>query len=691
MIDAAAAVVRRHSRRIVVLSAAVVAVVYLHDTLPLLTTLPRINVDEPWLIERAYQLIVSGRPSQPMFLLDEGYLLQPGYGLLLAPWLKVFGVGLLQARLLAVLAGLLTLACVYSCGADLFGLEVGIIAALLLATDSNFLGISRFARTDGPAVLFASLSLALFLRARARGGRRRLLFGSGVAAGAAMLCHANCYWVVVVLAAWHVLVFGRRFVMPAIVSAAGFALSFGPYLAIVLTHRDEFVAQLNMFAIERVPSLQPAEIAAQVVRESERYRNWYFGLITDTASINPILRVFQVAAAIGVVWVVARAIGGVAGRERRRSEELLAALAVIVMAIFAAFIPNKALVYLPHVLLALSLAGGCALWWCASAAAARFRLGHSEAVALVAVVAGISAPAAVMYERWYYRTSQSELTPYADTDRTLRLLVPPGPKYLIASPTFWLAFYDDPATKFVAYTAAGPYHTVEPKGFFTRRRILDLPQDRPYYVLVDDNEWRSILYDPAYNQEWRDTWLDYLEHSCSLAGVAVATAHGNIALYRCWNQGAPQSIEPIYVHHQQRYRRGPAQWRATPSELAHWSLYTPGTTVEEEANDVRVAGSRAGIFGDVGVKPDRPYLLDMDVSGGRPGDLLSIYSVSPTGTLSSGRWLPLRSATWFPSGTIVEPRDPTIRLYLYSESATDFRVRSLVLFTLRDEPPAASR
>ena len=31
---------------------------------------------EPWLIERAYQWIVSGRPRQPMFLLDTGYLLR---------------------------------------------------------------------------------------------------------------------------------------------------------------------------------------------------------------------------------------------------------------------------------------------------------------------------------------------------------------------------------------------------------------------------------------------------------------------------------------------------------------------------------------------------------------------------------------------------------------------------------------
>ena len=43
-----------------------VALVYLHNTLPHLTMLPRVNVDEPWLMERAYQVMRTGVPSQPM-------------------------------------------------------------------------------------------------------------------------------------------------------------------------------------------------------------------------------------------------------------------------------------------------------------------------------------------------------------------------------------------------------------------------------------------------------------------------------------------------------------------------------------------------------------------------------------------------------------------------------------------------
>jgi len=666
----------------------IVTVVYLWNTLPLLTTIPRINVDEPWLIERAYQWIVSGRPRQPMFLLDEGYLLQPGYGLLLVPWLKLFGVGLLQARLLAVLFGLATLWFVYSCGKQLFAAPVGIVAAMFLATDSNFLGVSRFARTDGPAVLFAAMSLAWFLQGRT--GRARFLFGSGVAAGVAMLCHLNCYWVVVVLGVWHLQTYGRRFLGPALVSAAGFAVGFGPYLLLILTRFKDFNAQLNIFASERVPSLSVSVIAHQIAREADRYRDWYFGLITNFTP-NPLLTVFKACTALGVAWLIGSAIHGVVVGRRRRSEELLAVAVVLTAFIFAAFIPNKALVYLPHLLLGFSLASGYFVVYAIDGVRERARQPREYAAAAVVGFLMLESAGAVLVYGWWYRQMWYALTPYEVTERSLKLLVPPGPKYLVASPSFWLGFHDDPQTKFVAYTAAAPYKTVEPMGFFTRRRLYDLPQDRPFYLLIDDVEWKTILDDPAYDAEWRATWIGYIEGSCALYGASIATAHGTIALYRCSNGGTRQPIEPLYVRRDQRYQVSDTVWNGDAADIARWSPYTPQTTVTREDGAVRVAGSRAGVYGDIPVTAGVPYLLDVDVSGARVGDFLSTHSVSPTGTLRQSSWLPLKTPTWFPHSTIVIPVENTLRVYLYSESATDFQVRSVTLSRLRDDTPSAAR
>jgi hypothetical protein len=633
--------------------------------------------------------MVTGRPSQPMFLLDHAYLLQPGYSLLLAPWLKLFGVGLLQARLLAVLFGLATLWCVYSLARDLFDEQVGLVAAMFLATDSNFLGVSRFARTDGPAVLFSVLALALFVRAR-KNGRLIPLFGAGAAAGAAMLCHLNCYWVVIVLGVWHLMVFGRRMVWPAVVSSLGFFCTFGPYLAVVLTRREEFNAQLNQFAIERVPSLDVLTILRQAAHETERYRDWYFGLITDF-TFNPLLRIFQLCTALGVVWLIAAVARGLATGTRRRSEELLASAVLLTVAIFALFIPNKALVYLPHLLIGFSLAAGYFVVQATAGLTGRVRAsGWTFAAPVTACLLLEGAGAFLLYGYWYYQM-RSALTPYGETDRALKLLVPKGPKYLIGSPTFWLAFYDDPQTKFVAYTAAGPFKNIKPMGFFTRVSLFNLPQDRPYYVLVDDNEWKTILNDPGYDAEWRATWLDYIRNSCSLSGAVPRTAHGTIALYRCWNDGKPEAQEPIYVAEAHRYRKGESTWVGTPQTLSDWSHYTSGTTVTRTAGALRVSGQGAGIYGDVRVEPGVSYVVETDVDRARPGDWLALYPVLSDGRLGRGRWISLTASSWFPTGTIVMQSQPMLRLYVYSDSATDFSVRSVRVSRLVDETAATIR
>jgi 4-amino-4-deoxy-L-arabinose transferase-like glycosyltransferase len=94
-----------------------------------------------------------------MLGLKTAYLLQVGYGYLLAPWMAVFGVGLFQARLLNVTLGLGILLLVASIGRRVAGPISGLMAALLLALDSNFLGGVRNARTDIPSVFFVTGSV----------------------------------------------------------------------------------------------------------------------------------------------------------------------------------------------------------------------------------------------------------------------------------------------------------------------------------------------------------------------------------------------------------------------------------------------------------------------------------------------------------------------------------------------------
>src|SRR5262249_7400079 len=157
-----------------------------------------VNVDEPWLMERAYQVLTTGVPSQPMLGLKTAYLLQVGYGYLLAPWMGVFGVGLFQARLFNVLLGLGAVLAVASIRRRSIGPVAGLAAAAFLAVDSNFLGGARNARTDVLSAAFVAFALAAYVIGRHK-SNRWLFALSGASLGVAMLVHGNAFWAGVIL------------------------------------------------------------------------------------------------------------------------------------------------------------------------------------------------------------------------------------------------------------------------------------------------------------------------------------------------------------------------------------------------------------------------------------------------------------------------------------------------------------
>ena len=239
------------------------------------------------------------------------YLLQVGYGYLLAPWFGLFGVGLFQARLLGVLLGLGVLLLVASIGRRTIDATAGLAAALFLAADSNFLGGVRNARTDIPSVFFVALALCAYLIGRER-SRAGWFAASGAAVGLAMLCHGNAFWIAPILLVWYLRDYGRR----ALTAPFGYAflggllLTFGPYLAIVAMRWADVRTQIGNFAADRVPGWRPAFLIQQVMLEAQRYRNWYFGLVTNTVP-NPLLWAFQAATVAGIGALALRALPAV--------------------------------------------------------------------------------------------------------------------------------------------------------------------------------------------------------------------------------------------------------------------------------------------------------------------------------------------------------------------------------------------
>jgi 4-amino-4-deoxy-L-arabinose transferase-like glycosyltransferase len=153
-----------------------------------------------------------------------------------------------------VILGLGTVLAIAGIGRRLAGPSAGLLASAFLLSDSNFLGGARMARTDIPAVFFAASALWLFLVGRDR-RRSRWFFTSGLATAAAILCHGNSFWVVVILGIWYFVEYAPRSFarQEGAAYVGGVLLGLAPYLVIVAMNADDLSVQIQRFAADRCP------------------------------------------------------------------------------------------------------------------------------------------------------------------------------------------------------------------------------------------------------------------------------------------------------------------------------------------------------------------------------------------------------------------------------------------------------
>jgi 4-amino-4-deoxy-L-arabinose transferase-like glycosyltransferase len=651
-----------------------------HHTFPYLTMMPRVNVDEPWLMERAYQVLHTGQPRQPMLGLDRAYLLQPGYAYLLAPWFGLFGLGMFQARVFSVLLSFGIVLVVAGIGRRLAGAAAGLLAAGYLLSDSNFLGNIRMTRTDIPAVFFIAIALYLFLVGR--DSRKSIWYAaSGFSSAAAMLCHGNSFWVAVVLGVWYVCENGRHTPTrpQGYAYAAALLAGLAPYLVVIGLNWDELRVQIGNFAGDRVPGWRPASVLQQILLERERYRNWYFGLITNAVP-NPLLWCFQIATAGGIARLLFVASSSRSDSAARRRAVLLLTLSLGAAAIFAGFINNKAHVYMPNLLIGFSLVAGAFTAWVAiviAAATAKLlpaRRIDASAVA-VALILTHAAAGTAYYQKWYSLTRRSELLPYESTVRTIDYLVPPGPKYVIGSPHFWVPFAEQANVTFFSHTAPMPEGT-------TAGTWLPWAKDRrPVFLIIDERQWEPELAAPAEDPGGQRAWLAFIAGQCRLRGYAPATAYGTLAAYECARE-EPPAEQPVFLASDSgTYRVGDTVAEDGPGELRNWMPYKdprPGAApvnVESSDGGVVVRGRRwPGIERTLNLKSGEPYLLTADVRVRSPEVLVSIGRWAPmevtslSGGSSAGIVEPAARPAWFPDGHAFIATSSTVRLLLYSES-----------------------
>jgi mannosyltransferase len=125
---------------------------------------------------RSMEVVVRGERSPPL------------YYALIWVWSRVWGTGAVGLRSLSAAFGTLTVVFAYLAGREFASRRAGLIAALLVAVNPYLIWYSQEARSYGALVMFGTLGLYFFARAR-RGHARGPLIGWAVASGLALMTH----------------------------------------------------------------------------------------------------------------------------------------------------------------------------------------------------------------------------------------------------------------------------------------------------------------------------------------------------------------------------------------------------------------------------------------------------------------------------------------------------------------------
>ncbi len=283
---------------------------------------PKIHEDEAWQAAPGYTFWAEGRFGTDLFAGFYGmeqhyYGFMPLFPILVGGALRLFGLGLFQARLVPLALILLTLALTHRLGSKLFSPWHGTLAVAVLATwriagpfahlvsGIPMADVARITRYDSAVPVFGLTALLLLVviliptgdRRPETADRRQLnvpvhnsepkapcgqftihysqlkpqnFFSIGLFIGLATLSHIyGVFWLPALLMAtfW---ILGRQAIKPAILIIIGFGLTLTPWLIFAVSGWTDFLAQTRNYA-DRFGVLDSRFYFINLLNEVERY------------------------------------------------------------------------------------------------------------------------------------------------------------------------------------------------------------------------------------------------------------------------------------------------------------------------------------------------------------------------------------------------------------------------------------
>ena len=414
--------------------------------------------DESMTLQVPYEIINHGHFGWPMYRYQGGNIennwhsLRPVYYLMLTGFLKLFGFGLLQGRAFNLIMAVLVLLMVYLIGRKLFDWRAALVAVLMLVSDPTFLERSRMVRHDYAAAMFALLAFLLFeiARERKRGG---FYAASGLAAGAAVMCHTNSVYIlggIVLLMPLsdRLRAFSTKRLYQFLAGAfavMAYEIIYGiiDYRNLVLQYQGD-KAHFSIFS--------PAGLWDNFAGEAARYKAWYSGQLIFSNTPLTLLHLFQLLSIVAIIHLIIVC----ATRIKRRNALsdprvrlfIIMLWAMLFLALTTGF-KRKYVIYLVHLTPWFALAVGI-LFRDAADFIKRIRLERGQKwellnkVAIAGLVLGIVAYGALLVrqnKRYLRQVDNPDSASFEEFATVLRSIVPEGlcPASFLR-PVIWLAF-----------------------------------------------------------------------------------------------------------------------------------------------------------------------------------------------------------------------------------------------------------
>ena len=510
----------------------VLVAAYCAGTLPHLADYPPVDWTQMGVTPASHTLATTGVYGNAQFagfhrIEAHNYEFMPLYPLAVALSFSLFGTGVLQARLVSWLCGLLTVLLTWALGRRIGSEKTGFAAAgfLCLVPMGTYeagggmplFELARTIRYDVMVPVFVTAAALLFLSAatdssgalRAAPGPRRLTL-VGVLVGLSVLSHLYGGLVLAPMALFVVTIAwaarrqqrARPWLLRSLLLPAGLLAALAPWFAYVSLDLPAYRGQMARHG-GRFSVTDASFYVENVGTELERYAQ----MLDAMSSIT-----------IGAFAFIAAIVTGVAFAFRRREPgpRFVAMACVLLPLLLALLMTSKRPAYLSLALPFFAVAAGYGvteLWEAVSSRAWAYRAALA-AVAFLVVTEGVLG----VGRAWWLG---SQATPYDAIVADVTEPIPRGSRVLV-SQALWMGMIDDyEPTSLFGIFLRGELEGLEP--------VID--ELDPDYVVAerfffsDDNDWMR--------ESWDDLDRYLTAHCPERVGTVEDRTYGTFDVYRC--------------------------------------------------------------------------------------------------------------------------------------------------------------